>query len=130
MITLTHKTCNKCYKELPISMFSKHSGSKAPNYYRPECKSCNNQLSKVRRYLKEQYGSPPKNYRCPICNGTEQDVKGKGGLTCSSWVIDHDHKTDKFRGWLCHKCNRGIGCFHDDITMLKKAIYYLECEFK
>jgi len=130
MNIITHKTCNKCGKELPVSMFSKHSGSKAPNYYRPECKSCNNHLSKVRKSLKKQFGNPPKNYRCPICNELEEDVKGKGGLTCSPWVVDHNHKTDKFRGWLCHKCNRGIGAFRDDTTILERAIYYLNGELK
>lgn len=40
-------------------------------------------------------------------------------------VIDHNHKTDTFRGTLCHRCNLGIGMFLDDIDLLTKAIKYL-----
>lgn len=117
------KTCNKCGLTLHISSFSRHSAS---NYHRPECIKCNNELSKVRKELKDVYGDPPENYRCPICNATETDVAGKGNKRNGSWVRDHDHTNNKFRGWLCHKCNRAIGCFDDDVDRMKKAIEYLK----
>ena len=37
-----------------------------------------------------------------------------------------DHKTGKVRGLLCSECNFGIGKFKDNISILKKAIKYLE----
>ena len=59
---------------------------------------------------------------------TEEDVKGKGNTKNGSWVLDHCHETESFRGWLCHKCNRALGGFDDDIEMLLRAKKYLEVE--
>jgi len=39
--------------------------------------------------------------------------------------IDHDHKTGKIRGLLCHKCNNGLGLFNDSPVLLKKAAEYV-----
>ena len=41
-------------------------------------------------------------------------------------VLDHNHKTGEVRGYLCESCNTGIGRFDDDVTILKRAITYLE----
>jgi hypothetical protein len=38
---------------------------------------------------------------------------------------DHCHKSGKFRGRICVRCNRGIGCFDDDPELMLKAIGYL-----
>jgi len=42
-----------------------------------------------------------------------------------SLALDHNHKTEKFRGWLCQTCNMGLGHFEDDPILLLKAIQYL-----
>ena len=120
---MLNKVCNKCKKELPIEHFSKHSGS---NYLRPECKSCNNLLSKIRSSLRKQHETPPENYQCPICNRSEHEISSGGGNKKSKWVLDHDHQNNNFRGWLCHTCNMGIGSFSDNIDILHKAIEYLK----
>ena len=69
------KICNKCNEELPISCFSPHSAS---NYLRPECKKCNNKLSKLRNELREIYGMPPEGYKCPICGGELIELSEEG----------------------------------------------------
>ena len=84
----------------------------------------------VRKELKKIHGMPPEGYICPICNGDAEHVKGRGNTKNGSWVLDHCHDTDTFRGWLCHKCNRALGGFDDDIEFLKRAIRYVEDHLK
>ena len=119
------KTCNKCKKALPLTSFSNCSGG---NYLRPECKQCGYKLAKERKAIRDKYGSPPDDYRCPICNRSSEDCEGEGGKRASAWVVDHCHIENKFRGWLCHKCNRGIGAFADSVEILNRAIEYLRKE--
>ena len=66
----------------------------------------------VRRILCEQ------KVRCDICS---IDITKK-------YVIDHDHKTLKFRGLLCSSCNNGLGLFKDNISLFANAIKYLNKE--
>jgi hypothetical protein len=40
-------------------------------------------------------------------------------------VLDHCHTTGRIRGFLCIRCNGGLGAFGDSIEGLKKAIKYL-----
>ena len=119
------KTCNKCLRVLPVNCFCSHSGA---NYLRPECKKCNNKLKTVRKSLNNITEKPSKDYICPICGSDEEQSKGKGNTKNGSWVLDHDHKTNKFRGWLCHKCNRALGAFNDDEQILLRAVKYLKGE--
>jgi hypothetical protein len=89
------------------------------------CTKCSNELSKIRKQLKLENGEPPEDYICPICLKNSEQVKGFGGKNLGPWVVDHNHKTKLFRGWLCHKCNR---IFNDDCTkdLLLRAINYLD----
>ncbi len=50
------------------------------------------------------------------------------GKPCSrkSLNLDHDHETGKFRGWLCIRCNVGIGHLGDTRERLLQALDYLE----
>lgn len=83
-------------------------------------------------YYKRVYGLSLKEYLemaekqhfvCAIC-GKENFAMGAnhtGGL-----LVDHDHRTGKVRGLLCHNCNRALGLFHDDVSTISSAIKYLE----
>lgn len=95
---------------------------------RTECKDCNKYLSKRRKELRIKYGQPPEGYKCPICERAAPEVSGEGSKRAAPFVVDHCHTKDVFRGWLCHKCNRGIGAFGDGIEGLQKAINYLKGE--
>lgn len=75
-------------------------------------------LNKKFGLTKEEYQAKEQaqNYVCAICSNK-----------CSrALAVDHDHSTGKIRGLLCSGCNRGIGYLKDDISILKKAIAYLE----
>ena|SRR3990167_2152743 len=52
--------------------------------------------------------------KCDIC-----------GIKKEKLDIDHCHKTNKVRGLLCGKCNRGLGMFMDNPELLEKAKKYI-----
>ena len=116
------KKCSKCKHKKEESCFRKRGGE---NYLRTECKDCTKRIDSTKKRLKKKYGRPPSFYQCPICKRTTNEAKGEGGKRVSSFVLDHCHISNKFRGWLCHKCNRGLGAFGDDIETLRCAIDYL-----
>jgi len=117
------KVCSKCGTDKPLSAYSLHSGG---SYLRTECKTCTNHMTRVRNNIRATYGMPSPDYCCPICLRTSSEVAGSGGKAAGPWVVDHCHETDRFRGWLCHKCNRTLGGFEDDIQMMHRAISYLK----
>lgn len=39
--------------------------------------------------------------------------------------FDHCHKTGKFRGWICKRCNTVLGKVEDDIILLDSLKHYL-----
>lgn len=78
--------------------------------------------------LRKKYGFEQEDYtklfaaqkgQCAICNCIQVDPL----------CVDHNHKTGKVRGLLCHACNLGIGKFNDDPELIERAILYLE-EFR
>tara|TARA_R100000030_G_scaffold60882_2_gene45962 strand:- start:680 stop:1075 length:396 start_codon:yes stop_codon:yes gene_type:complete len=111
-----NKVCFKCQIEKPLSSFRTDKRGT-----RNVCISCRNFHQNIaikgkKNWLKEGKKIPN---NCDCC-----------GKTTDKIVFDHDHKTFKHRGWLCHQCNQGIGLLGDNLTDLKNAVRYLEeCEF-
>lgn len=67
--------------------------------------------------LKEQDGL------CAICGEPETTVR-KGRILPLN--VDHNHATGAVRDLLCGSCNRGLGKFRDQPSLLRKAASYLE----
>lgn len=83
------------------------------------------------RKLRVQYGLTPEAFKiifinqnriCAICGTTDWGIQGP--------TVDHDHKTGKIRGILCHICNKALGSFKDSPVLLRIAINYLEKSIK
>jgi hypothetical protein len=58
----------------------------------------------------------------PVCEICCEPPSGRDRALC----LDHDHATGLFRGWICRKCNSGLGNFRDSIELLNTAISYLK----
>jgi hypothetical protein len=41
-------------------------------------------------------------------------------------ALDHDHTTGEFRGWLCRRCNLGLGLLGDTLDAARRVVAYLE----
>lgn len=83
---------------------------------------------KDRAKLKYRYGITREDYnellitqngKCAVCEKSVLEL----GLPL---YIDHNHKTGKVRGLLCRKCNIGLGCFDDELSILLQAADYLK----
>jgi hypothetical protein len=119
------KQCGICKKHLPTHSFGRE-GKGANGYLRYECRSCARNNSNTVSAIKKIAPPVPKDYCCPICNRDESQLSTYGKKKKNVWVLDHCHTTKTFRGWLCHKCNMGLGNFGDNIDRLKRAMDYLK----
>ena len=52
--------------------------------------------------------------KCEIC--------GRGGKMC----LDHCHKENVFRGWICDDCNIAMGRAKENVETLKAMIKYIQ----
>ena len=117
------KTCGICKESLPLTMFGKDGGAK---YLRYECKPCAKKQASIVSKLKKSSPPVPKDHVCPICLRSESEIKLSNPNKKGIWCCDHDHTTNQFRGWLCHKCNLGLGNLNDDPMRLQRAIDYVK----
>lgn len=75
---------------------------------------------------------------CPDCKAFGSRYRKQlEGLEDSHWgtceickiettvVWDHDHETGEFRGWVCRNCNHALGCFRDNVALMRRAVKYL-----
>jgi hypothetical protein len=85
------------------------------------CRTCNNKQKSIISKLKKLYKYPIHEV-CDCCNFnfSNSPKRGKRNL-----VLDHNHETHEFRGYICESCNTGIGKLGDDVNGLTMANTYL-----
>ena len=133
---MVNKICHICREKKPSSSFNKCR--KAKDGLQHYCRDCSNKKRKDwdledpertrGKWLKDAYGISLADYnemlegqghKCAICGQDETRFQKK-------LVVDHCHKTGKVRQLLCNMCNHGLGNFKDDVSLIAKAILYLE----
>lgn len=81
-----------------------------------------------RKNLRSKYGISPEQYDALLAEqggGCACCGKTSAGGRHGRFHVDHDHKTGKIRGLLCHSCNVGIGALGDTIVGIERAARYL-----
>ena len=126
------KRCRICKKKKPLSSFNISGTGPDGKCYR--CKSCDSDYFK--QYKKDnpfRHQSRKFNIsqdvlkllyenqkgRCAICGTHEKLLKRR-------LSIDHNHETNRVRGFLCGSCNQGLGYFRDNPKLLEAASDYLK----
>jgi hypothetical protein len=104
------KRCAYCQKEKNVEEFSRNRNKGDRLDHR--CKKCIREATALINQLKKH--APPKPDACQICGSTERRI-----------VLDHCHSTNTFRGWICSRCNQGLGSLGDTLESLQKAVNYL-----
>ena len=107
------KKCIKCKETLPLSNFHRDRG-----YTHHMCIKCKRKAGKQLKKIKKNAPEPPE--VCECCGENPKDRPG-GKL-----ITDHDHETGEFRGYICDKCNHGIGKLGDNLEGVMKAVKYFE----
>lgn len=115
------KKCRHCGKEFTPKAPSEH-------YCCEYCK----QYGEADAYYKRVYGisveeyldlAEKQNFVCALCGNPNFAMRN---VHSGCLVVDHDHKTGKVRGLLCHNCNRALGLFHANPDLLQKASEYVK----
>lgn len=123
----TYLKCSKCQNK-----WSKKHYSKNKNKYNTRC-SVKKKILTLKSNLKKRNNISIDEYNlmvekqcnlCAICKKPESRKDYRNNITIRL-SVDHCHKSQKIRGLLCDKCNRGIGHFDDSPEILKSAIDYL-----
>lgn len=114
----------KCFKDI-----CEFHGSYENNNIASHCRECisanflryryNISLADFMDMRKEQQD------KCKICLAT-LEINDGSSLRSKNVAVDHCHTTGTVRGLLCAKCNKGLGCFQDNVDTLRAAIEYLE----
>ena len=108
------KVCALCGFELNISEFPCSTNCRTfKQYHMKHCRPCRLKLARTVRALEKIHPRPPPGSPCELCKRKEKCL-----------VLDHDHDTGNFRGYLCIRCNASACSY--SIPELEDTIVYLK----
>lgn len=115
------KTTSAKYNKLPHVVRKKRAADLAHRKTDKYKKYVDSRRTHVREYSRRYHGLPEATRSAPsLC-----ECCGKMPIGYVL-ALDHDHITEEFRGWLCRKCNVGIGVLGDTLESVRMAVNYLE----
>jgi len=108
------KICKDCKEEKIITEFrTAYWGKEGNRIYCNQCRACHRKSMSL-LYALKKLNPKPKDGKCEACGDTPDVLH-----------LDHDHTTDKCRGWVCEGCNHSMGKSNDDPEKLIKQAEYL-----
>ena len=123
-ITFRHVTgtCVKCQQIANRKWAARNPGEGARRSLEWQKKNREKARIKSLKFKRKAMGMPEPTRPCPAhCENCNRKLE-PGVKT----HLDHDHATGKFRGWLCNKCNLGLGALGDSIAAIRRTLEYLE----
>jgi Recombination endonuclease VII len=126
----------KCGRVLPLTQeyfpWNSRKDRNGDRAFKSMCKLCNNNYSKDfnnrnpesrrRTRVKYYYDLSEETFLemekesggiCKLCKLPEVRKTNSGSKICRL-MIDHDHRTNRVRGLICHRCNVLIGCLEKE----------------
>ena len=113
---LVLKLCPRCHTLKSRFPLSNRTNTRhgVKTYRKTYCSDCHAQQARVSSQLRRIHAPPPPGSPCECC-----------GRSPPQLVLDHDHQTGAFRGWLCRECNSGLGFLGDNAEGVGGALMYL-----
>ena len=105
--------CNAHKSRFPLSN-RKATRHGVKVYLKTRCFDCHARQASVAYQLRKIHEPPPPGTPCQCC-----------GRAPARLFLDHDHRTELFRGWLCRECNSGLGFLGDGAQGVAQALMYL-----
>lgn len=139
-MTETKHACRLCGQDDPNEFYADRNRRDGLHTY---CKEC------CKKRAKGSYAKDPESHKRRhrewVANNKERNklikLKSSIGITAEQYaalakvcvicgsvsdlVVDHSHQSGRIRGMLCASCNKGLGFFKDNPSLLFRAAEYI-----